>query len=119
MAAAERMGLGVPVATGSDELSGFGRVRAEAAECMDVPDDEISEIVNPGLDRLLGFGKSALEAIVRRGEMGVKGFCQYLAYLIEEKGIEGGLIEGKVKVLIGAINMCDLINFHGLSNSDE
>ena len=69
MAAAEWMGLGVPITTESDELSGFGRVRAEA-ECMDVPDDEIWEIVNPELDRLLGFGKSAveLESIVRRGD---------------------------------------------------
>ena len=94
MAAAERMGLGVvPIATESDELSGFGRVRAEA-ECMDIPDDKIWEIVSPRLDLLLGCGKSAmeLESIVHRGEMGVKGFCQYLTYLIEEKGIEGGLM---------------------------
>jgi len=37
-------------------------------------------------------------------ERGIEGFCQYLTYLVEEKGIQGGLIEGKVKVLIDAIN---------------
>ena len=117
MAAAERIGLEVPTATESDEISGFGRVRAEA-ECTGVPDNEIWEAVNPGLDRLLGFGRPAVEveSIVRRGEMGVKGFCQYLTYLIEEKGIEGGLIEGKVKVLIGAINnMYDLNIFQWIN----
>ena len=36
--------------------------------------------------------------------MGVKGFCDYLSYLVEEKGIGGGLLEGKVKVLIDVLN---------------
>jgi hypothetical protein len=105
MMAAERMGLEVPIATESDEISGFGRVRAEA-ECMGVPNDEIWEVVNPGLDRILGFERpvNEIESIVRRGEKGIQGFCQYLTYLIEEKGIGGGLIEGKVKVLTRAIN---------------
>ena len=34
--------------------------------------------------------------------MGVERFCQYLTYLVE-KGVEGSLLEGKVKLLIDAI----------------
>ena len=67
---------------------------------------EVWETVNLVLDRLLGFRRPLVEveSIVRCGERGIEGFCQYLAYLVEEKEIQGGLIEGKVKVLIDAIN---------------
>jgi len=34
---------------------------------------------------------------------GINGFCEYLEYLIAEKGLKGGLIEGKVSVLIDTI----------------
>ena len=50
----------VPIATEGDEILGFGRARAEA-ECASVPNDEVWEVVNPGLDRLLGFGRSVVE----------------------------------------------------------
>ena len=103
--AAENMGPDIPTARADDEISGFGRAQAEA-QCAGVADDEIWETVNPGLDRLLGFGRSSddVALAVRGGEMGVKGFCDYLSYLVEEKGIGGGLLEGKVKVLIDALN---------------
>lgn len=99
------MGLEIPIAGLDDEISGFGRVRAEA-ECRGVADDEVWKMVNPGLDRFLGFGRSLedIGAMVRRGELGVQSFCQYLTYLVEEKEIGGNLLEGKVKVLIDAIN---------------
>ena len=99
------MGIDVLIAIKGDEISGFGRVRA-VSECASVPNDEVWEVVNPGLDRLLGFWRSVVEveSIVHCRAMGVEGFCQYLTYLVEEKGIEGGLIEGKVKLLINAIN---------------
>ena len=73
---------------------------------MGVAMEEVWETVNPAMDRLLGFQRPVIEveSIVRRGERGIEGFCQYLTYLVEEKEIQGGLIEGKVKVLINAIN---------------
>ena len=103
--AAENMGPDIPTARADHETSGFGGAQAEA-QCAGVADDEIWETVNPGLDRFLGFGRSSddVALAVRGGEMGVKGFCDYLSYLVEEKGIGGGLLEGKVKVLIDALN---------------
>jgi len=104
-AAAEQLGEDVPIATESDEISAFGRATAEA-NCMGVATEEVWETVNPVLDRFLGFRRPLveIESLVRRGERGIEGFCQYLAYLVEEKEIQGGLVEGKVKVLIDAIN---------------
>ena len=92
--AAENMGPDIPTARADDETSGFGGAQAEA-QCAGVADDEIWETVNPGLDRFLGFGRSAddVALAVRGGEMGVMGFCDYLSYLVEEKGIGGGLLE--------------------------
>ena len=56
--AAENMGPDIPTARADDETSGVGGAQAEA-QCAGVADDEIWETVNPGLDRFLGFGRSA------------------------------------------------------------
>ena len=55
---AENMGPDIPTARADDEISGFGRVQDEA-QCAGVADDEIWEMVNPGLDRFLGFVRSS------------------------------------------------------------
>ncbi|KAF8154984.1 hypothetical protein B0H34DRAFT_676656 [Crassisporium funariophilum] len=52
--AAKRMGQKVPIATESDKILAFKLARAEA-ECTGIANDEIWEVVNPALDRLLGF----------------------------------------------------------------
>jgi len=103
--AAENMGLDILTARVDGKMSGFRRAQAEA-QCMGMADDEIWETVNPGLDRFLRFGRSSddVVSVVCGREMGVEGFCGYLTYLVKEKGIGGGLLKGKVKVLINAIN---------------
>lgn len=75
-------------------------------QCLNIPSDEVWEVVNPGLDRLLGFGRTLddIQSIIRQGPLGVLGLLEYLTYLVEERGIGGGLIKGKVNVLIEAIN---------------
>jgi len=94
----------VPEAKSSDELAGYNRSTALSA-CSGIPQDEIWENINPGLDRMLGFGrpKGEIQELVRRGEMGVQGFCEYLEVLVDDGGIVGGLIEGKVSALVEAI----------------
>jgi len=104
--AAQRVDLNTPIAEEGDEISAYaGRANAEA-HCAGVSNnDEIWETINPGLDRLLGFGRSTgeIQSIIRRGPKGIDGFSEYLEYLITEKGLDGALIEGKVSVLIDAI----------------
>ena len=103
--AAKRIKPDIPIAEEGDEISMYaGRASAEA-HCIGVEDEEVWETINPGLDRLLGFGRpmNEIQSIIRRGPKGIDGFCEYLEYLIAEKGLKGGLIEGKVSVLIDAI----------------
>src|SRR6266702_278764 len=86
------------------ELSGYNR-SAALSICTDVPRDELWENINPGLDRILGFGRPQGEivAMVRCGRVGLQGLYEYLEALIEEGGVVGGLLDGKVTALIMAI----------------
>jgi hypothetical protein len=94
----------VPVANVGDELEGYNKEVAKAI-CNDVSTDEVWETVNPFLDRLLGFGKSKEEIrlLLRRGEKGLRGLHGFLAYLVEEKGVGGPLLEGKINLLVETI----------------
>ncbi|KAN0139164.1 hypothetical protein V8E53_003053 [Lactarius tabidus] len=64
--------------------------------------DELWENVNPGLDRILGFGRSQEDiiAMVCCSQKGLQGLYEYLEVLIEKGGIDGGLLEGKINTLI-------------------
>ena len=86
----------IPEAKSSNELAGYNQSAALLA-CSGILQDEIWENINPGLDRMLGFGrpKGEIQKLVQCGEMGVQGFCEYLKVLIDDGGIVGGLIEGK------------------------
>ncbi|KAH9010057.1 hypothetical protein EDB85DRAFT_2240366, partial [Lactarius pseudohatsudake] len=89
----------------SNELSGYGR-SAALSVCADVPQDEVWENVNPGLDRILGFGRPHEEivAMVRCSWVGLWGLYEYLEVLVEEGGVVGGLLDGKVTALITALH---------------
>ena len=99
------MSMIVPLGKEGDEISYFTAERVRV-QCMGVDKMEIWEVVNPDLDRFLGFGKSAskVQSLVCWGDIGIAGFQEYLTYLIESGGVEGALLEGKVKVLVDAIN---------------
>ena len=85
-------------------LAGYNR-SAALSVCTDVPKDEIWENVNPGLDRILGFGrpKGEIAAMVRGGREGLQGLYEYLEVLVENGDVVGGLLEGKVTALITAM----------------
>lgn len=87
-----------------NELSGYNR-SAALSLCTDVPQDEVWENVNPGLDRILGFGRPQEEivAMIHHGREGLQGLYEYLEVLVEQGGIVGGLLEGKVAVLMVAM----------------
>lgn len=88
----------------SNDLSGYNR-GAALAVCADVPRDEVWENVNPGLDRILGFGRSHEEIaeMIRRNREGLRGLYEYFEVLVEQGGIVGGLLEGKVNALMLAM----------------
>ena len=85
-------------------LAGYNR-SAALSICADVPKDEVWENVNPGLDRILGFGrpKGEIAAMVRSGREGLQGLYEYLEVLVEKGDVVGGLLEGKVTALMTAM----------------
>lgn len=87
-----------------NELSGYSR-SAALLLCADVPQDEVWENVNPGLDRILGFGRPQREivAMIRRSREGLQGLYEYLEVLVEQGGVVAGLLEGKVAALMMAM----------------
>ena len=87
-----------------NELSGYSR-SAALLLCADVPQDEVWENVNPGLDRILGFGRPQREivAMIRRSREGLQGLYEYLEVLVEQGGVVAGLLEGKVATLMMAM----------------
>ncbi|KAH9068269.1 hypothetical protein EDB83DRAFT_2222807, partial [Lactarius deliciosus] len=90
----------------SYELSGYNKMAALSI-CADVPQDELWENVNPGLDRILGFRRPQEEivAMVRCSRVGLQGLYEYLEVLVEEGGVVGGLLEGKVTALLMAMEL--------------
>ena len=93
--------MSIPEAVEGDELAAFSRAGA-AAVYSDVDNDEIWETVNPELDCLLGFARprAEIKAILRRGLHGVMGLQGFIEYLVEEKGVIGALLEGKLNILL-------------------
>jgi hypothetical protein len=85
-------------------LAGYNR-SAALSICTDVPKDEVWENVNPGLDRILGFGRPKVEiaAMIRGGREGLQGLYEYLEVLVEKGDVVGGLLEGKVTALMTAM----------------
>jgi hypothetical protein len=103
-AAIQNIPQSTPEGRESDELARFNRCAASTI-CATVTQDELWENVNPALDRMLGFGQSSneIQDLIRRGQFGVQGLCEYLEVLVEEAGVVGGLLEGKVSAVVGAI----------------
>ena len=73
---------------------------------LDTPIDDVWELADPILNRALGFGRSQVElqALVQQNHIGTTGLCNFIEYLLVEKHVSPGLLEGKVERLVGAIN---------------
>ena len=65
------------------------------------------ESLDPLLNQFCGYQASAeaVAARIRRGERGMVGFCRVLSYFTTEKGLSGSLIEGKVAVVLKALEL--------------
>lgn len=67
--------------------------------------DAWEDVVNPMLDRLLGFGmtKDDVHDLIRRGQYGMDGVFRYFHSCICDLDIHAGLLEGKIDCLVDAI----------------
>ncbi|TFY77572.1 hypothetical protein EWM64_g6442 [Hericium alpestre] len=72
-----------------------------------VPSESAWEVLNPMLNRLVGYETTAQQAALRlhHGERGLDGLYRYLNHFVEINGIPGALFEGKMSVLLEAIKI--------------
>lgn len=67
------------------------------------------DILNPVVHQAFGYGlmmenKAMLKGLARCGKYGLDGFCQFVEYFVIHRGLQGGLVERKVNVLLVVIN---------------
>ena len=76
----------VQYAKEGDELAGYNREMAISTYGT-IANEEIWELVNPSLDRMLGFGRTPedIRTALRRGEGGCEGFVIFLNILLRRK----------------------------------
>lgn len=69
--------------------------------------DEAWEMLDRKLNGVLGWGTTAevVATIIRRGEKGVAALHSYIERFVLSYGIEGKLLEGKVGILLKAIDI--------------
>ena len=91
----------IPEGLATDTLSRFsGNPSLELEDGQDA-----WEMADPALNWAIGFGKTVDEIaeIIRRGPLGMDGFCRWLRVLVYELKVDERLLEGKVKRLIDAM----------------
>ena len=94
----------VPEASELDRLAVFGRSPEEFDNAaLDV--DELWETtLNGVLKSTLGWGtEENMDEIIRRGRWGLDGLVNFATYFVEQRGVSGGLFEGKLTHLVMAL----------------
>jgi hypothetical protein len=95
----------VPIGTDNDEFACFA---VDPTTMVQPGNDPWEDVVNPTYDRVIGFGRSALDIVglIRRGQYGMEGFCNWSEACIERLDISPSLLEGRLgKVMQAMINM--------------
>lgn len=63
--------------------------------------------LNSVLKSTLGWGiEGNMDNIIRRGKWGLDGLVNFATYFVEERGVSGGLFEGKLTNLVAANLKC-------------
>ncbi|TFY53533.1 hypothetical protein EVG20_g10072 [Dentipellis fragilis] len=104
----------IPEANDGDVLAAFAYPPPE-----NLDPSEAWEMLDPVLNRLVGWGKTAasFSEHVRRGEKGMDALHAYLEFFVNHYNIDGGLLEGKIRVMLDAIAICTGIPARSLDPS--
>jgi hypothetical protein len=92
----------VPIGVPSDVLAAFF---SSPKDLVQDGEDAWEDVVNPMLDRMLGFGATAdaIRALIRRGKYGMDGLYRFIKSCICDLNIHTGLLEGKIERLVEAM----------------
>lgn len=101
--AAGRLPSSIPFATAEDVLARFSGVPSVDPTEYDDPWEMADRALNP----VVGYGCSVSEiaSIIRRGEKGVEGLCNWMELCVSSLHIDPALLEGKAGRLLEAINL--------------
>ncbi|KAF9552115.1 hypothetical protein CPC08DRAFT_792038 [Agrocybe pediades] len=93
----------VPLGVETDCLAIFAH-RPEEFDNPELDADELWEgLLNKFMKNALGWGAELeMKDMVRRGNMGIDGLQKFVSYYIKKRGVDGGLFEGKLGLLLAA-----------------
>jgi len=68
-------------------------------------EDAWESVINPTLDRVIGFGRSTPEIalFIRCGPLGMDGFCNWITACIEDLGVSADILEGRLEHVMQAM----------------
>ena len=94
----------VPEASEFDRLAVFGQNPNEFDDAALDSDELWEKTLNGVLKATLGWGTEGnMDEIIRRGRWGLDGLVNFATYFVEQRGVSGGLFEGKLTHLVMAL----------------
>ena len=95
----------VPLADDTHPLAAFV---ANPANHVSLDQDDWEDVLNPMMHRAFGYGvgvesREELRGLARRGDYSLDGFYRFMEYFVVHRRLQGGLLEGKVELLLAAI----------------
>jgi hypothetical protein len=94
----------VPEASEFDKLAVFGGSPKEFDDPSLDADELWEATLNNVLKSTLGWGiEGNMDNIIHRGKWGLDGLVNFATYFVEERGVSGGLFEGKLTNLVTAL----------------
>ena len=91
----------VPEASEFDRLAVFGGNPKEFDDPTLNAEELWEATLNNVLKSTLGWGiEGNMDNIIRRGKWGLDGLVNFASYFVEERGVSGGLFEGKLTYLM-------------------
>jgi hypothetical protein len=88
-----------------DESHRMAEFAIDPASSISMGQENWEDVLNPMMHRAFGYGavtegEGTLRGLARRGEYDLDGFLQFIEYFIVHCRVQGGLFEGKVKILL-------------------
>jgi hypothetical protein len=100
----EDLPASVPEASEFDKLTVFGGNPKEFDDPILDAEELWEATLNSVLKSALGWGiEGNMDNIIRRGKWGLDGLVNFATYFVEERGVSGGLFEGKLTNLVTAL----------------
>jgi hypothetical protein len=93
----------IPLARKDHALASFSRPPKDLTKSI-TDDQDVWEEWDQKLNVLLPHNIDELKRLVVQGQYGLIGFVQFMEHLVHDRKVDEGLLDGKVRRLIEAIN---------------